>query len=240
MEILPPQEPLRHFFATMAVPCPYLAGRLEQKLVVELGGDDAFYGALSRAGFRRSHNLAYRPTCQGCNACVPVRIAAQAFAFSRGFRRVLRRNDDLTVTTLAPRATRDQYRLFSRYQRWRHGKSDMAGMSYGDYRAMLEDTPVDTLLIEARSADGRLVAGCITDRMVDGLSAVYSFYDDGESRRGLGTFMILWLVRQAQSQRLPYVYLGYWVTGSTKMDYKRRFPALEALSGAGWAPLAAS
>src|SRR5215831_11501995 len=142
--------PFRQFFATSPVACPYIPGRAERKLIVELGGSGgaAFYDDLSRAGFRRSHRFAYRPACRGCASCVPVRIAVERFCHTRSTRRVRNANRDLTTRLVGARATADQFRLFAAYQRSRHGDSDMATMHYGDYRMMIEDTSVRTAIAE--------------------------------------------------------------------------------------------
>jgi len=223
---------VHQFFATAPVSCPYLSGGAERKLVVELGGPGcaALFADLSRAGFRRSHGFAYRPACRGCRKCVPVRIAVDRFEPTR-------RNDDIRYALGPAKATREQYALFRTYQRRRHGTSDMADMTFGDYRDMVEDTPVETWLVEARDAEGVLVGGLLVDRTADALSAAYSFFDAAQARRSLGTQAVLWLVAQARQMRLPYVYLGYWVDGSATMDYKRRFPAVEALVDGRWQPL---
>jgi arginyl-tRNA--protein-N-Asp/Glu arginylyltransferase len=227
---------MRPFFVTAPAPCPYLAGRAERKLIVELAGDGAasFYDDLSRAGFRRSHRFAYRPACRGCAACVPVRIAVERFTPTRSARRVLGRNRDLRGLIVAARASPEHFRLFWIYQRARHSDSDMAAMSYADYRAMIEDTPVRTILAEFRDGDGRLVAASLIDLLDDGLSAVYSFYDPQQSKRSLGTWIILWLIEECRRRALPYVYLGYWIADSPKMGYKARFTGLERLVAGGW------
>ena len=232
--------PFHQFFATTAVACPYVPGRAERKLIVELTGRTAaaFYDELSRAGFRRSHRFAYRPACRQCAACVPVRIAVERFAHSRSTRRVRNLNRPLTTRLLAPRATLEQFRLFTAYQCSRHRDSDMAAMSYADYRSMVEDTTVRTAVAEFRDVDDALVAVSLVDRLDDGLSAVYSFYDPGRDRQSLGTWSILWLVEECRRLELPYVYLGYWIAESPKMAYKARFPALERLVGGNWIPLA--
>jgi len=234
-----PIRPIHQFFATAPVSCPYLSGGAERKLVVELGGPDgeALFADLSRAGFRRSHGFAYRPACRGCRKCVPVRIHVEAFQPTRSLRRVARRNEDLHYAVLPARATREQYRLFLAYQRQRHGSSDMAEMSFADYRDMVEDSPVQTWLVETRDVEGTLVGGLLVDRTADALSAAYSFFDPAQPRRSLGTQAILWLVGHARMIGLPYVYLGYWVDGSATMDYKRRFPAVDALVDGRWQPL---
>ena len=232
-------SPLRPFYRTTALPCPYVEHRRERKLITEISGADSlrFYSELSRAGFRRSHHLAYRPACAGCTACVPVRVAARDFVPARSARRIIALNSDLETGLVPARAAAEQYRLFTRYQRSRHADSDMASMTYGDYRAMVEDSPVETVLAEFRGADHRLVSACLLDVLDDGLSAVYSFFDPAEPKRSLGTFMILALIQEARRLNLPYVYLGYWVGESAKMAYKTRFRPLEALGPKGWAPL---
>ena len=228
--------PFRQFFATSPVTCPYVPGRAERKLIVELGGNGAalFYDDLSRAGFRRSHRFAYRPACRGCSSCVPVRIAVDRFSHTRWTRRIRNANRDISGRLVAPRATPEQFRLFSAYQRSRHSDSDMASMSYGDYRGMVEDTAVRTAIAEFRDACGQLVAASLIDLLDDGVSAVYSFYDPQQPKRGLGTWSVLWLVEQCQRHGQPFVYLGYWIADSPKMAYKARFPALERLAAGGW------
>jgi arginyl-tRNA--protein-N-Asp/Glu arginylyltransferase len=232
-------RPDRFFFGTRSLPCPYLEGKTERKVVTDLSGPNAdeLYERLSRAGFRRSHSLAYRPACPNCNACVPVRIAASEFQWTKSFRRVTKTNSDLTADDIEAIATVEQYRLFSSYQRRRHEGGDMAGMDFGDYRAMVEDTPVSSRTVEFRDREGRLVAVMLMDRMEDSLSAVYSFFEGSETRRSLGTHMILWMIEHAQATGLPYVYLGYWIEGSGKMAYKARFKPLELLDQDGWLTL---
>ena len=231
--------PLLQFFATSPVACPYVPGRAERKLLVELDGRSAalVYDDLSRAGFRRSHHFAYRPACRGCSACVPVRIAVEHFRDTRWTRRIRNANRDLSGGLAPARATPEQFRLFLAYQRARHGDSEMATMNYRDYRGMVEDSPVRTEVAEFRDAAGSLVAASLIDRLDDGISAVYSFFDPRQNKRSLGSWSILWLVEECRRQDEPYVYLGYWIADSPKMAYKARFPALEKLTAAGWADL---
>ena len=229
-------RPDRFFFGTRSLPCPYIEGQIERKVVTDLTGHNAeeLYQRLSRAGFRRSHNLAYRPACPTCNACIPVRIVAGEFEMTKSFRRVMAANADLTADDTDAIATVEQYRLFSAYQRVRHEGGDMSGMAFNDYRAMVEDTPVTSRTVEFRDGDGALVAVMLMDRMTDSLSAVYSFFDGSLARRSLGTYMILWMVEYARTLALPYVYLGFWIDASDKMAYKARFQPLEALNDGGW------
>ncbi len=229
----------RLFMVTSELPCPYLPGRFERKLVTELTGAGAreHYELLSRAGFRRSHSIAYRPACSGCSACVPVRIVVAGFRPGTSLTRIRRRNADLTISVTVPRATREQYGLFGRYLDHRHGDGEMAGMDFHDYRAMVEDTAVDSRMLELRDAGDTLVAACLADWTSDGVSAVYSFFAPVGTRLSLGTEMILRLVDAAESDRLPFVYLGYWIQNSPKMAYKSRFRPLEAFGAQGWQPL---
>ena len=230
------------FFVTSPAPCPYLAGRMERKVFTELKGahSDALNDALSRIGFRRSQTVAYRPSCMDCTACTSVRVIAPEFRPSTTQRRNLRRNADLVVSECAPWATEEQYDLLRRYLGTRHPGGGMAQMDESDFADMVEHTPVTSFVIEYREpgdgiAPGRLVGACLTDRQGDGLSMVYSFYDpDHEARTGLGNFIILDHIRRAARAGLPFVYLGYWVEGSERMQYKVRYRPLEKLGRDGW------
>lgn len=226
----------QHFYRTAALPCPYLPDKTERKLVTELTGRHApaFYNELSRAGFRRSHHLAYRPACAGCHACVPVRIRVAEFVETRSLKRIRNLNRDLVTRAIEADATLEQFRLFQRYQRSRHADSDMAAMTFGDYQAMTEDSPVATKMSELRAPEGTLLGVGLYDPLDDGLSAVYSFFEPREAKRSLGTYLVLALIDEARRRKLPHVYLGYWVEGSAKMSYKSRFRPLEGLSAAGW------
>lgn len=230
------------FFTTAPLPCPYIPGRLERKIVTELSGVDAesLHESLSRAGFRRSHSIAYTPACPGCNACIPVRVVCPDFAPDRTMRRIAKANRDLIVRRVPARATAEHFRLFSRYQESRHVGGDMALMGFYDYRSMVEDSPIDTFLIEFRRQNNDLVAVCLADQLADGLSAVYSFYEPDQPKLSLGTYVVLWMVAEALRKELPYIYLGYWISESRKMAYKARFAPLEAFGPGGWHPLTTS
>lgn len=230
------------FFVTAPAPCPYLAGRSERKVFTELRGDnaDALNEALGRIGFRRSQTVAYRPSCLDCQACVSVRVVAGQFCPSATQKRLLRRNDDLVASECRPWATAEQYDLLQRYLAARHPGGGMTQMEEGDFADMVEHSPVSSYVIEYRepgigSQPGRLVGACLTDFQGDGLSMIYSFYDpEAEARSGLGTYIILDHIRRAAQRELAYVYLGYWVSGSDRMQYKVRFRPLERLTRAGW------
>lgn len=235
MSFKPPRRP-QFFYTTAPLPCPYVPGRTERKVVTEITGAEAesLHDKLSRAGFRRSHNIAYAPVCPGCNACVPIRIPVATFQPDRTLRRIARANAGVEGFVMPARASAEQFQLFQRYQQARHNDGDMATMSFYDYRAMVEDTPIETWLVEFREADDRLLGACLTDKLGDGLSAVYSYFTPGMEKRSLGTYAILWLVEKARSLGLPYVYLGYWVPESRKMAYKARFRPSEVLSAGQW------
>jgi arginyl-tRNA--protein-N-Asp/Glu arginylyltransferase len=229
------------FFLTAASPCPYLPGREERKVFAHLPLADgaAVNDALTQIGFRRSQNIAYRPACETCEACVSARIPVGDYPFSRSERRVLDRNRDLSRHLVEAEATMEQFDLLRRYLLARHAEGGMADMTWPDYVAMVEDTTARTHLIEYRGPSddrgpGDLIACVLVDVLSDGLSLVYSFYEPAMARRSLGSFIILDHVLQAQMAGLPYVYLGYWVQGSSKMDYKARFNPVEVLRPGGW------
>jgi arginyl-tRNA--protein-N-Asp/Glu arginylyltransferase len=235
MNFKPPRRP-QFFYTTAPLPCPYVVGRTERKVVTEIAGPgtEALHDRLSRAGFRRSHNIAYAPVCPSCQSCIPIRIPVHTFQPGTTLRRIAKANARVESFVVAARATAEQFQLFQRYQQARHGGGDMATMSFYDYRAMVEDTPVETFVAEFRDPDTRLISACLADRLGDGLSAVYSFYAPTMERRSLGTHAILWLIERARSLGLPYVYLGYWVPESRKMAYKARFRPSEVLVSGTW------
>lgn len=230
------------FFVTSPAPCPYLPGRSERKVFTELKGPhaDQLNEALGRIGFRRSQTVAYRPSCLDCQACVSVRVVAKKFQPSGTQKRDLKRNADLVVTECRPWATDEQFELLAKYLGTRHPDGGMSAMDEFDYADMIEHTPVSSVVTEYREPGvggrpGRLVGACLTDRQGDGLSMIYSFYDpDCEGRVGLGNYIILDHIRRAADEGLAYVYLGYWVEGSPRMQYKVRYRPLERLTREGW------
>jgi arginyl-tRNA--protein-N-Asp/Glu arginylyltransferase len=227
---------LLRFFLTAPAPCPYLPGRHERKVFAHLPLTDgaAVNDALTQGGFRRSQNIAYRPACEACDACVSARIPAGDYVFSRSERKILARNSDLVSQTVEAEATMEQFTLLRRYLLARHAEGGMAEMTWPDYIAMVEDTAVRTHLVEYRDANGQLMACVLVDALSDGLSLVYSFYDPDLTRRSLGSLIILDHVAKAQLHDIPHVYLGYWVRGSEKMAYKTRFAPVELLRAGGW------
>jgi arginine-tRNA-protein transferase len=240
----PTQSP--QFFLTAPSPCPYLDGQFERKVFTHLVGDKAaeMNDLLTQGGFRRSQNIAYRPACETCRACVSVRILAQEFVASRNMKRVLQHNSDLVGHMHNAEPSTEQYSLFRGYLDARHRRGGMSDMTVLDYAMMVEDTHVDTKVIEYRrrgpdtfitgKGQGELIAVALTDKMADGLSMVYSYFNPDFEERSLGTFMILDHIARARAMGLPHVYLGYWVNGSRKMNYKMRFMPQEHLGPKGW------
>jgi arginyl-tRNA--protein-N-Asp/Glu arginylyltransferase len=236
------------FYLTAPAPCPYLDGRQERKVFTHLVGSKAqtLNDVLTQGGFRRSQNIAYRPACEDCKACISVRVRVDDFRWTRAFRRLWRKNADIIGATSSPAPSSQQYDLFRQYLDARHTDGGMSDMTVLDYAMMVEDTHVETMLVEYRKrgpdsfltgrGDGPLLAVALTDMLSDGLSMVYSFFDPDERARSLGTHLILDHIERARALGLPYVYLGYWVKGSPKMDYKARFQPQELLGPEGWGP----
>jgi len=234
------------FYLTAPSPCPYLPGREERKVFTHLVGERAtdLNDLLTHGGFRRSQSIAYRPACEKCRACISVRVVVNEFCPSRNMRRILDLNSDIVGEMRIPLPTSEQYSVFRAYLDARHRDGGMADMTVLDYAMMVEDSHVETRLIEFREhgrdgringrGSGQLLGVSLTDILSDGLSMVYSFFEPHASARSLGTFMILDHISRARRLGLPYVYLGYWVKGSKKMDYKGRFRPQERLMADGW------
>jgi leucyl-tRNA---protein transferase len=229
------------FFITAPSRCPYLPGQLERKVFTHLvgGSAGALNSQLSNGGFRRSQNIAYRPACDGCKACVSVRVPVQMFEWRKGFRRVLAKNSDISSHIVRARATSDHYVLFREYVDTRHSEGGMADMSVLDFAAMIDEATPDTCLVEFRLgatsiSPGVLVGAVLIDVLQDGISMIYSFYSPSFEVRSLGTLMILDTIRRAYGLNKAYVYLGYWINGSQKMQYKGKFLPQQRLGPDGW------
>jgi leucyl-tRNA---protein transferase len=229
------------FFITAPTPCPYLPGKFERKVFTHLIGADSrgLNTMLSQGGFRRSQNIAYRPACDHCQACTSVRVPVADFVLTKSFKRVLKKNADLVTQVVKARATSEHYSLFRGYIDTRHSEGGMADMSVLDFAAMVDDTVADSRIVEYRfdenSANaGELVSAVLMDVLGDGISMIYSFYEPSYEDRSLGTLMILDAIARAQSMGLPYLYLGYYVRGSKKMEYKARFAPQQRLTVDGW------
>ena len=223
------------FFATPPHACSYLEDERATTLFVDPAAriDPPLYSALSQLGFRRSGRHLYRPHCQACNACIPVRVRIEDFTPSRSQRRVERRNAGLTVTIAAPRLTDESYELYARYIEARHADGDMYPPSPDQFASFLFSDWSDTRFLSFRDA-GRLVAVAVVDLVADGLSAIYTFYDPDEDARSLGRYAILWQLADARRRGLPHLYLGYWIKQCRKMNYKTDFRPLEMFLGERW------
>ena len=241
-----PHKNFPEFYITAPQPCPYLSGQKERKLFTHLTVDRpmALIDNLLKGGFRRSQSIAYTPHCDGCNACVSVRVPVDDFQPGRSMRRIISRNRDLVARSVPAIATSEQYALFRSYIDSRHSDGGMADMTVLDFSVMIEDSQIETFLIEYRTKPedplsqslqlGSLKAVALCDQLSDGVSMVYSFFESDEETRSLGTYMILESLEQTRRRGLPYLYLGYWVAGSQKMDYKIRFKPQEHLTPEGW------
>lgn len=238
-----PRKTLPQFYVTAPTPCPYLPGRMERKIFTHLMGESApvINDALTAAGFRRSQHIAYKPACDACNACVSVRIPVQEFAPSRNQKRILSVNRGVTRAVKPPQATVEQFSLLRSYLDDRHPEGGMSEMTAIEYSSMAEESPIISHLVEYRcevdhgnGPSEELIGCCLSDQLGDGISMVYSFFDPAAARRSLGTYMILDHIAYAVELGLDYLYLGYWVAGCRKMDYKSRFRPLEALGQQGW------
>lgn len=237
--------PSPQFYLTAPAACPYLPDEYERKVFTHLVGPRAaeMNDLLTQGGFRRSQNIAYRPACEACRACVSVRILVDQFEPSRTMRRVVNANSDITAEIYQAQPSTEQFSLFRTYLDSRHQRGGMSDMSALDYAIMVEDTHVNTRVIEYRrriegagigAVKGELVGVALTDMMSDGLSMVYSFFNPELEKRSFGTFMILDHIKRTRTLGLPHVYLGYWVKGSPKMGYKTRYQPQEHLTARGW------
>ena len=223
------------FFTTPAHDCSYLEGKQAITLFADplAKVDKDLYSALSAVGFRRSGNHIYRPYCQACTACIPVRIPVSQFTGKRKHRRVRTINQTLTVTKHPPQLTEEYFSLYEKYISERHFDGDMYPASRDQFQSFLVDGRPEASFYDFRDS-GRLLAVAVADELNDGLSAIYTFFDPVEKNRALGVFAVLWLIAEAHAENLEYLYLGYWIKQCQKMNYKMDYKPIELYVNNSW------
>ncbi len=227
------------FYVTAPQECPYLENQVERKLFTALYGSNSekLNNSLSKQGFRRSQNVLYRPSCSNCCACLSARIPVKEFTLSKSQKRTLKANIDLSRLIKDPVASDEQFFLFTKYIKARHANGGMSDMDCEDFSAMIEETNVNSKVVEYYRPNKRgknLISLSLIDILDDGISMVYSIFEPGIHRRSLGKYMILDQIKLARELKLDYVYLGYWVDGSPKMDYKKEYKPLEVFKDNIW------
>lgn len=227
-------NPIR-LFETVVDECPYLENEQSASILVdpEHQIDSTLFATLSRSGFRRSGEMLYAPKCPNCNACVSVRIPSEQFKASRSQKRVWKKNIDLRVSLEEVRFTQEHFDIYLRYQQHRHPDSSMCDEDIEKYTSFIDSSYSRSKFLVFRS-EGQLVGISVLDQFDGGISAVYTFFDPDHSHRSIGTYAILYAIKLAKAHQIPYVYLGYWIDGSGKMDYKRKFKPLEGYQDRQW------
>ena len=219
---------------TRSQKCAYLHDQTEQRLATDISDHPDSHDRLAETGFRRVENWVYKPACPGCSACLPIRVKAEDFAGSRNITRIRAANKDLRRFDSHGQLTLDHYDMFQRYLGFRHEDGQMASMSFEEFSAMILNSPIDTTLTEYRDSEDRLMGCILIDRQRDGLSAVYSFFQPDQTKRSLGSFMIVDLIDRCKEIGLPYAYLGYYIEQSRKMSYKARFKPYQIFIDGIW------
>lgn len=227
------------FYSTAPYPCSYLDNRFAKSQVAtpsHLINTD-IYSELVRVGFRRSGLFTYKPNCDNCSSCKPLRLKVDSFQANRSQQRTARKFSNLKPGVQRLHFKAEHYSLYLKYQSARHQGGGMDEDSREQYSQFLLQSRVNSRLVEFRNSEGMLLMVSIIDILTDGLSSVYTFYDPAE-RSGLGVYGVLWQIDQCRKLELPHLYLGYWIRESEKMAYKARFSAAEILHGnQHWQPL---
>jgi len=224
------------FFVTPQHSCSYLPREDATTLFADpkAAVDSELYNNLSNMGFRRSGNYLYRPHCESCAACIPVRVPSNHFNPSKKQRRILKKNSDITVTVKDAEFSEEHYALYKHYIEEKHRDGDMYPPSRDQYKSFLLSKWGETKCFEFRLPDNALVAAAISDQLQNGISAVYTFYDTGHQQRSLGAYAILWQIQHANEIGLSALYLGYWIKECRKMSYKTEYQPLEMLINNQW------
>lgn len=239
---LPSDQPLQklQFYVTTGYSCGYLPNKLAQSLIAapQYLVDAKVYNSLIQQGFRRSGKFAYRPHCENCKECIPVRIVVNDFTPNRSQKRAFKQHQNITATILPVDFYEAHYTLYAAYQRTRHSDQSKPDANaeendIAQYRNFLCQTNVESVMVEFRDAHGlRMVS--VIDIVQDGISAVYTFYDTSDEKASYGTYNVLWQTEWTKSLGLPYLYLGYWIKDSRKMAYKQNYKPLEKLIDGEW------
>lgn len=238
----PKELPLQNlqFYVTTPYACGYIAKNLAQSLIAAPYAmvDAKVYSQLIKQGFRRSGKFAYRPHCENCNACVPVRLILDQFKPTRSQKRAHKQHADLTATIFPVNFQQEHFELYTQYQILRHPEEAATQKQDGDeveqYRQFICQSSVESLLFEFRDTQNQVKIVSIVDLVDDGISAVYTFYDATEQKASYGTYAIMWLCHWTEQLNLPYLYLGYWIQENQKMAYKAKFNVQEKLIDGEW------
>ena len=217
------QQKLLNLRITRSHECAYLENREEQRLAADISEVPELHDQLAESGFRRVENWVYRPVCNECNSCLPIRIDAQNFILSKNFRRILLKNSQFQMSLNDKNADEESFELFKTYLKSRHKDGQMATMSYSDFHSMIHNSPIETFMLKYRNQNNTLTACLLMDAQRDGLSAVYSFFDPNLKQQSLGTFLVLSAIDLTKKSSKKWLYLGYLVRNSQKMAYKARF-----------------
>lgn len=227
-----------HFYLTAPYPCSYLTGQAarSQVAIPALMIDSSVYSGLVQHGFRRSGTYTYRPQCDACQACVPLRVLAKSFKKNRSQRRAWAQHHHLDATLHPLQDSAEYYQLYQRYQHARHKNGGMDNDDHDSYQNFLLQSHVDSLLVEFRE-QGVLRMVSIIDLLNDGISSVYTFYDPDLPQASFGTYNVLWQIELCRKLNLDFVYLGYWIKNSRKMAYKTRYQPAQGLVDGVWCAL---